>query len=268
MMYNQNIYRTNMPGRNADPGLHNGMSCGTNSGTNHRRQKRRKFMKLRNMMLTVTLMGSLIVGSVMAFLIDVDSKDGQFFFSGKDTIDISLIEEKFDAATHNNVMPNEKYEKDPLVSNIGTAPAYVFMQVEVPTARVETVNAAGVKQAAAEQELFKYTVASTSGWTEIGEAFTKTVEDGANIENYKVYTYVYGDSMECTSLRAEGSTPTLFDEVQVINYVGANTINGSEKHIKVTAYAIQTNGLDSTDPDDVWSVLASQAGAATDSDTD
>ena len=236
--------------------------------TEFKKFKNTKFKKLKNTMLTVTLMGSLIVGSIMAFLIDVDSKDGLFDFSNANTIDITLVEEKFDAETHKNVMPNEKYDKDPLVENVGTAPAYVFMQVEIPMARVESVNAKGEKQPAAEQELFKYTVDSRSGWTQLGEEFTRTEEDGADIEKYKVYTYVYGDSMECTSLRADSSTPTLFDEVNVINYIGGNSINGTEKNIKVTAYAIQTNGLDSNKPESVWSVLSSQAGAVTDSDAD
>ena len=233
-----------------------------NSKMNH--VKRRRKRRVKTTLLTATLMGALVVGSIMAYLIDVDSKDGVFQFGSSTSIDISLVEEKGSTGTHKNVMPNETYVKDPAVLNEGTSAAYVFMQVEVPTAFVETVDADGTKTEAAETELFNYEVTELSGWTLIGDAFTKSVKNGATIENYVVYTYVYGTEEACQKLDADSSTSTLFDEVNVVNYVGGNEINGKQKDLVVTAYAIQTTGLDSTKPEEVWPLLATQAGAAID----
>lgn len=198
------------------------------------------------------------VGGIMAYFTDNDVADNNFTI-GK--IDIDLEEPTWDRLPdtdgdevpdeHEDILPNETIAKDPQVKNTGVNAAFIFMEVKVPYANVVTANADGTKNAAADTELFSYTV--NPGWVEVGEG-TK------NADGTVTHLYAYGSSTAMTSLAANATTPTLFDAVTFANVIEGQGLEESTKTINIKSYGIQTTNVNGgvTAPDAVWQVVNNQ----------
>ena len=206
--------------------------------------------KTRIMALSAALAGVMTAGGMAAYFTDADTQTNTFTV-GK--ISLDLQEPGWDAANAVNVTPNQVISKDPQIKNDGINTEFVFMEVTVPYANVETAADNGVRIPAADTELFYYTV--NSGWTEIGmekdtESMTVT------------HRYVYGTETSCTELAAGTVTPSLFDTVTVANVIEDQNLEETTQNILVHAYGIQSEHIgadDKTAPDEVWSVIANQA---------
>ena len=205
--------------------------------------------KKKTMALVAAMACILSVGGMMAYFTDADTKTNTFTV-GK--ISLDLQEPGWDEENGENVTPNQEIAKDPQIKNDGVNTEFVFMEVTVPYENLITVDESGVKQPAADTELFSYTV--NSGWTEIAsekDEASKTV----------LHRYVYGSAQECTELLKDAVTPALFQSVKVANIIEDQNLELSTQELLINAYGIQSNDIgsdDKTAPADVWAVIANQ----------
>ena len=209
--------------------------------------------KKKTVLAAVILLLMFVVGGAIAYFTDTDTKTNTFTIG---SVDITLTETGWDALTDTDsdgipdaaedMMPGESVTKDPLVNNISTKnPAYVFAKVEVPCTTVESP--------ATPEEIFTYTV--NAGWTELSTAAVACTSGGT-----ATHVYYYGSNGTLTALAeaADASTPTSTTNPVFSSITLRSTLTGNEglsgnKNVVVTGYGIQTEGLQSTTPADVWS---------------
>lgn len=210
--------------------------------------------KKKTITAAVILLLVFVVGGAIAYFTDTDTRTNTFTIG---SVDITLTEDGWDALadTNNNdipdaaedMMPGESVTKDPLINNVSTKnPAYVFAKVEVPCTTI-------VAPATTSEELFTYTV--NSGWTELSTAAVACTSGGT-----ATHVYYYGSNGTLTALAkaADASTPTPTTNPVFSSITLRSTLTGNEgltgnKNVVVTGYGIQTEGLQSTTPADVWS---------------
>ena len=187
------------------------------------------------------------VGGAIAYFTDTDTKTNTFTIGN---VDISLTEANWsttDANNNNvpdaaeNVVPGQSIPKDPVIKNESTTnPAYVFAKVVVPCTTATSP--------ATPVEIFSYTPVN-SAWTELSSAAVACTSGGT-----ATHVYYYGTNNTLSSLAANTAAPALFTSITVSSQVtGANSegLTGN-KNVVVTGYGIQTQGLASTTPVDVW----------------
>ena len=208
--------------------------------------------KKKTILAAVVLLLVAVVGGAIAYFTDTDSKTNTFTIGN---VDITLTEDAWDALadTNNNdipdlaedMMPGESVTKDPTINNVSTKnPAFVFAKVEVPCTTETTP-----------QEIFTYT--PNAGWTELT---TANLPVACTSGGTATHVYYYGTSGTLTALAkaADSSTPTATTNPVFSSVTLRSTLKGNEgltgnKNIVVTGYGIQTEGLTSTAPADVWS---------------
>jgi hypothetical protein len=142
-------------------------------------------------------------------------------------------------------MPGESVTKDPTVNNVSTKnPAYVFVKVEVPCTTVTSP--------ATPEEIFTYT--TNAGWTELSSEAVACTSGGT-----ATHVYYYGSNGTLTALAkaVNAQTPTsttnpVFSSVTLRSTLTGNEGLDTQKQIVITAYGIQTEGLSSTTPANVW----------------
>lgn len=209
--------------------------------------------KKKTIIAAVVLLAVLVVGGAIAYFTDTDTKTNTFTIGN---VDISLTEDGWDAladANNNDIpdvaedmMPGESVTKDPTINNLSTKnPAYVFAKVEVPCTTI-------VAPATTSEELFTYT--TNAGWTELSSAAVACTSGGTATH---VYYYGTGGTLTALAKAANASTPTPTSNPVFSSVTLRSTLKGNEgltgnKNIVVTGYGIQTEGLTSTAPTDVW----------------
>ena len=209
--------------------------------------------KNRTIIAAVVLLMVFVVGGAIAYFTDIDTKTNTFTIG---SVDITLTEDGWDALADNNnnsipdaaedMMPGDSVTKDPLINNVSTKnPAYVFIKVEVPCTTI-------VAPATTSEELFTYTV--NAGWTELSSAAVACTSGGN-----ATHVYYYGSNGTLTQLNkaADSSTPTpttnpLFSSITLRSTLKGNEGLTDQKQVVITGYGIQTTGLSSTTPTDVW----------------
>lgn len=232
-----------------------------------------KNMKIKAGIIACAFIGCLAIGAISAYFTDADAAVNTFTV-GK--ISIDLQEPSWVPPV--NITPEQEFEKDPQVKNDGINDCYVFLEVIVPYENVVTANKDGTKNAAADTELFSYTV--NDGWVEIGtaakDADSKTI----------THLYAYGTAEKLTVLAKDASTPAIFNAVKFANVVEDYDLEGSTQNIVLNAYAIQTANLNNGDtiidgtntegksaPAEVWEIIknhnpSTDVGVAEDPNTD
>ena len=209
--------------------------------------------KKKTILAALVLLLVVAVGGAIAYFTDTDTKTNTFTIGN---VDISLTEDGWDAladANNNDIpdvaedmMPGESVTKDPTINNLSTKnPAYVFAKVEVPCTTI-------VAPATTSEELFTYT--TNAGWTELSSAAVACTSGGTATH---VYYYGTGGSLTVLAKAADASTPTPTSNPVFSSVTLRSTLKGNEgltgnKNIVVTGYGIQTEGLTSTAPADVW----------------
>ena len=219
------------------------------------------------------------IAGVSAYFTDSEKLTNTFTV-GK--VDITPSEPSWpDENPPEDIVPNQEFPKDPKISNVGANPAYVFMQVKIPTANVKVADADGTVGTEALTELFTMQGLNTTDWCEIGSAFDYTDEDN---HTFKVYTFAYGPNaaqaptiLEIDDGVAESGndeTPPLFTSVRFANVIEGQDLGVIEPNtlnVDVISYAIQTDWLSDTTNDaaddhgtnkqsatQVWQIFATQ----------
>ncbi|MBQ6496812.1 MAG: Camelysin metallo-endopeptidase [Firmicutes bacterium] len=194
------------------------------------------------------------VGGIAAYFTATDQLTNAWTV-GK--IDVELQEPLYDNAAEEreNIAPNKDLTKDPQIANTGTNDAYVFLKVTVPKANVMVASQDGTSFAEGLQELFAYTV--NDGWTRV---------DYQESESENTYIYAYGTPDQCTALAPNEKTSVFFknSKITFINVLEEQGLEGTTLEMPVEAFAIQTTDLtdsDTSDPEQVWSILSGQIGA-------
>lgn len=213
--------------------------------------------KKKTILAAVVLLLVFVVGGAIAYFTDTDFATNTFTIGN---VDIDLVEstwENLDTATVDkndndipdaaeDMMPGETVDKDPVIKNLSTKnPAYVFVKVEVPCTTI-------VAPATTSEELFTYT--TNAGWTELSSAAVACTSGGTATH---VYYYGTGGTLTALAKAADASTPTPTSNPVFSSVTLRSTLKGNEgltgnKNIVVTGYGIQTEGLTSTAPEDVW----------------
>ena len=209
--------------------------------------------KKKTILAALVLLLVVAVGGAIAYFTDTDTKTNTFTIGN---VDISLTEDGWDALADDNnngipdvaedMMPGESVTKNPTINNLSTKnPAYVFAKVEVPCTTI-------VAPATTSEELFTYT--TNAGWTELSSAAVACTSGETATH---VYYYGTGGTLTALAKAADASTPTPTSKPVFSSVTLRSTLKGNEgltgnKNIVVTGYGIQTEGLTSTAPADVW----------------
>ena len=153
------------------------------------------------------------VGGISAYLTDFDKADNQFTV-GKVSID--LEEPGFDQEEQTKIEPGKEVKKDPQIKNTGVNDAFVYLEVAVPMADVETAAEDGTRLDLKNQELFSFQ--ASSSWMKLSSR-----KAGEN-----------------QILKPEQTTDALFDSVKFINLIEGQ-LDEQKLNIPIRAYAIQTS---------------------------
>ena len=209
----------------------------------------------------------LIIGGMLAYFTDTDTKTNVFTLG--DDVDISLSEDGWDALadTNNNdipdvaegIHPGTKVVKDPEINNdSSTTPAYVFAEIIVPCYDANndgTVDTPLYKLLDSSDAALTMTQGSAgnTGWTLINSPSVDTTTGKIT------YVYAYAtNTTTMTSLAANATTSTpVFSKVQVEPSLTAaqKTTATTPTNIVVNAYGIQTDGLDVTTPSAIYALF-------------
>ena len=226
--------------------------------------------KKKGIAVAVVLLLILLIGGMLAYFTDTDTKDNVFTL-GKD-IDITLTESNWltadtdtdgvpDAAE--DIHPGTTLAKNPVVVNSDTASqAYVFAEVIVPCYEADCTDPTN---ATVDTQLFVLNgLLSAGGWTLLEEKAINTTT------RTKTYVYYYGSAGSCVALQAGESTPALFTSITLDPTITANEAKSAivppanpgdpvtNPEVKVNAYAIQTDGYTANTPAAIFGLYTAQ----------
>lgn len=192
-------------------------------------KKRKLFILFVSLILAI----SVAMGIVMAVLMTKTERRVNEFTFGDAQID--LTEEKWDTLKPEDkiLYPDRVIVKDPKVTNTGKTDLYIFIEVQIPCACIQTVDTGTDKETlnpADWHELFSYEV--NEGWKLIESALS---------EDKKTATKVYAYTEKIVA--PEETTATLFDSVQYVNAVEGQLEMGDTLNMPINAYAIQAEYL-------------------------
>lgn len=228
--------------------------------------------KKRFKILTITAALALIaaIGTSLAYLSAEDSDINTFTVG---SVSIDLIEPNWEGA--NNIKQEELITKDPQVENTGSNSAFVFLKVEIPKKQIYIYNSS-TKMRYGEKpdgtapkyltELFQLgssDIEYTTDWCckhSINNNWALVSTDKTQ-EEYNTYYYVYGTKTAMKKLDAGATTPALFETLRYSTGVEGQTLDEGVHHIKINAYAIQSDDLGGNDtaaPREVWKLIANQ----------
>jgi len=209
--------------------------------------------KKKTILAAAILLFMFVIGGAIAYFTDTEQRTNTFTIG---SVDITLTEDGWDALADTNdndipdaaedMMPGESVTKDPLINNVSTKnDAYVFAKVEIPCTTI-------VAPATTSEELFTYT--ANAGWTELSTAAVACTSGGTATH---VYYYGTGGTLTTLAKATNDSTPTstsspVFSTISLRSTLKGNEGLTGEKQVVVTGYGIQTDGLTSTAPADVW----------------
>lgn len=211
---------------------------------------------LKQSLLALALVLGVTVSGISAYFTATDTAINNFNVK---KVDVQLDEPNY--IDNQDVTPNETIEKDPTVTNIGTANQFVFLSVKVPYKNIITANADGTRNEAADTELFFYTV--NEGWTEIGIPSKGEIDEATGI-GYVEHIYAYGTAETMTVLEPEAVTKdSLFDSVTMASVVEGQGLEETEVEIDINVYAIQdsdlgTSGAGTVKPEEVLAIYLNQ----------
>lgn len=182
---------------------------------------------LKKAFLAVVCACALTLAGVFAYLTATDQVKN--LFSLADKIEIEVVEPNWNPDDAKGMLPTQTVAKDPAIHNKNKAGIYVFADVVIPQKNIVTANADGTLNESAVVDLFSYEL--NEGWT-----LKDTI---ANDDGTVTYRYVHNDVVP-----ADGTTPSLFDEVTLVNYVNEQ-FNTEElaQQIVINGYGAQALGF-------------------------
>lgn len=195
-------------------------------------------------------------------------------------LDIRLNETKWAPQNAVNIVPGEVIEKNPSVTNMDSASAYVFLKVTVPYDNLVIENSTNNKgaevynQSTGKIPLYKFVVKDSNNQDTFSDTLDSTQSvnsgwkllSGYPVDNAadKTFTYVYAhvtddDPNRMLSLLTGATTgKPLFDKIRLVNFNELKFNENRDYSVKVEAVGIQTQYLISSQettyvPEDVWS---------------
>lgn len=200
--------------------------------------------KKKTIAVAIVLALVLLIGGMLAFFTDTDTKTNVFVLGD---VDISLSEETWESNginEANGILPGASAQKDPVITNDSdTLPAYVFCEVIVPCYDSDDTDEVSYAP------LFTLNDIGT-GWN-----LMSTTPDNDN--KTITYVYNYGTASAMTSLAANASTPAVFSSVTLVDTLTSaqKDTAPSNTNIVVNAYGIQTTELGVTTPSDIFDLF-------------
>lgn len=197
----------------------------------------------KDKILPLALLLSVTATGTVALLTDTVSITNTVKEGG---IKIEMTEPEWDKSTTHTILPNQTLAKDPTVKNVDVSDAYVFAEVTVPY--VDNLTVVGEAQPLAKGELFKFT--PNTGWVEL----TALKKEDATA---KTVTHVYAYATSETALKKlePQETSVLFNNMQMENVVANHDKTGNGHDIPVKFKAIQTEGLGTTAPAEIYALI-------------
>lgn len=213
--------------------------------------------KTKAMAAALALVGCMSIAGISAYFTDGQAVTNTFTIG---SISLELLEPGWQAANGQNVVPEQEIRKDPQIKNDGINDEYVFLEVVLPYASIQTANDNGTWNPAAEVELFSYDV--NADWVQVGNSVKNATDKTVT------YVYAYGKQDGMTALKSGATTSALFDYVRLVNAAEGQNLEGTTVEIVLNAYGIQTTNLNDGDttvdgvnsdgkitPEDVWAVV-------------
>lgn len=200
-------------------------------------------------LLSILILSILLFDGIYAYFTDIEAKSNVFTMGN---VNIELIEPRWNSLEDldnngipdiaENIVSNTTIEKDPKVKNVGSNPAYIFIEINIPYSSVSLKE----NNSPVSTELFSYTI--NEGWTEIGNA---------EISNNLVrHVYVYGSNDNITELNVgEETLNSLFSDITFKNLSKPSEISSISLDIDVKAYAIQITGLETDNPLSIFKII-------------
>jgi predicted ribosomally synthesized peptide with SipW-like signal peptide len=229
-----------------------------NNYSKEERKEKHAMNKKKSIAVAIVLALVLLIGGLLAYFKDVDTKTNEFNIGG--AVDITLTEPSWTALTDTDsdgmpdvadgIHPGTIVAKDPTVTNASTSvPAYVFVEVEVPA--YDSDDDGTVDAPLFIQKDSTHAAGINTGWFQVGSATTDTTA------GTMTYVYAYSNGTTMTSLAGSATTSTaVFSEVQLEpTLTSAQAATASLDDIVVTAYGIQTDGYTATTPAAIWTLL-------------
>ena len=210
---------------------------------------KKKSKKVKTGLLAAALCGVMGIGGLLAYFTDAANMTN-IFTVGK--VSLALNEPSWSQSKAKSAVPNQIFDKDPQITNDGKNDEYVFLRVDVPYAIVQTANVDGTRNPASETQMWNYDI--NPGWTQIG-----STEKDTEKKTY-TYTYVYGTVSDCTVLKKDSTTGTLFDDIKFANVVEDTDLEDTNQQVSIYAYGIQTDYINhgNADPAAIWEILKTQ----------
>lgn len=141
-------------------------------------------------------------------------------------VEVEAEEPGWQEKSGDSVLPGESRTKNPLVKNMGSLDAWVFLEVRIPVRKISLVNESTKrKQPEEETELFRFQ--TNLGWELVEK--TRTGND---------MCYVYGWKM---TVAPSQKTDALFDSITMVPYLEGSLDEKEVQQIRVTAKAVQKN---------------------------
>ncbi len=195
--------------------------------------------------LTVTAVSALTVlvavtGAVVAFMTKtVESRANNFTFV---TADVELKEPKWDPENPPVVTPGQTVDKDPTVTNTGETPLYVFLEVKIPCAEVQTVKEDKTLGEKKLTNLLSFT--KNENWIKVspedGTSVYENDKDGK--EKYSIEVYAYSEELAPKS-ETNSTSSALFDNVTYANVVEGEPNDRLNFDMPIAVYAIQSENV-------------------------
>lgn len=227
--------------------------------------KKHAMPKVLAAVLAAVMVSSLGLMGISAYFTAEDTAENIFTVGN---ISLELQEPGWEEANGAYVLPGQEVRKDPQIVNDGHNDEFVFLEVVIPYATIQTANEDGSWNASSDVELFAYDW-NTEDWVQIGE--------GAKDPETKTVSYVYAYAKEgaMTALTKDSTTSALFEYVRFANVADAAQLDASSMMVEINAYGIQTTNLNDGDltidgnnddgktaPADVWAMISAKGSNA------
>ena len=208
------------------------------------RKSNHSFLKVMSIVLALVLVAAASIGGTLAWLTSTPDSINSTFTSG--SITITLTESKPQVT---KLLPAKTYDKDPTVTvKKGSEKCFLFVKVENGIADIESGTTI------AEQMKSKH-------WVCLADQIDATNNPGVLADNYKDI-YIYAEDYAVASngtvtgykkaidASSGDVSKTVFETFAISESATEQQINGTA--IKVTAYAVQAEGLMDKFPWTIW----------------
>lgn len=210
--------------------------------------------KVKMATICASLCALLAAGGVLAYFTDRDDAVNELQVG---EVKIDLTEPNWDEYPDDNdndvpdpaekLVPTQKVNKDPMVTNKGKNNAYIYVKMSVPKKNIFTAETDGSRSNSGQRavnQLFSFNK-TTGGTAVTQDRAANTYDTGweliaTDFTDANVNTYVFGYK---TAVAPNASTTKLFDSVTFCNAVEQQGLENTIQEIKLDAYGIQSDNV-------------------------